>query len=268
MTQPSRTFSATDPKLGIQYQLNGQTLLYASYSKGFKSGSFDLGFFPSLGFRPESLTDYEGGVKTTLLDRRLRLNLAGFYYDYTDLQVPQLIGFSVTTANAGTARDYGVEAEATFVPVPAVELDASATYLHARYVQNAGPDGARPLLASVDFSGNRLNNAPDFATHLSGQYTWTLPRASLALKLEGEYTTKFFFTAANLPLEGQSAYAKADAFLTYRSVHDWYATAFVRNMTNKLTKVSALVQSPQLGNPVIGSLAPPRTFGIELGYKF
>ena len=266
--QPSRTFTATDPKVGIQYQLSPGTLLYASYSKGFKSGSFDIGFFPSLGFRPERLTDYEGGIKATLLDRRLRLNLAGFYYDYTDLQVPELVGFAVTTANAGTARDYGVEAEATFAPVPAFELDASATYLHARYTAYTGPDPARPLLPAIDYTGNRLNNAPDFTGHLSGQYSWTMPRGSLVLKLEADYTTKFFFSAANLPLLGQNAFAKGNAFLTYRSDRNWYLTAFVRNVTDKITRIAANVEAPQLGNPVVGALAPPRTFGAEIGYKF
>lgn len=266
--QPPRTFTATDPKLGIQFQLTSRTLLYATYSKGFKSGSFDIGFAPSLGFKPERLTDYEGGLKTTVFDNRLRLNLAGFYYEYADLQVPQVVGFSVTTTNAATARLHGIEAEATFLPVPEFKLDASATYLHARYRRYAGPDAARPFLGSVDFSGNQLNNAPDFAAHVAGEYTWSLQRGSLSLRAEGDYTSRFFFTAANLPLQGQKAFAKANAFVTYDAGSSWSATAFVRNVTNRITRQSAVVQSPQLGNPTNGSLAPPRTFGAEFGYKF
>lgn len=266
--QPPRTFTATTPKFGIQYQLSSKTLVYASYSKGFKSGSFDIGFFPSLGFKPERLTDYEGGIKTTLLDNRLRINVSGFYYDYKDLQVPQVVNFSVTTTNAATARDYGAEAELTFLPTPDLELNAAVTYLHARYRGYTGADAARPLLSSVDFGGNRLNNAPDFTAHLSGQYTYQLASGSLIGRVEGDYTSRVYFSAANLILEGQRGFAKANAFLTYDSGRSWSLTGFVRNISNKAVKLSAVVQSPQLGNPVNSAIAAPRTFGAELGVKF
>ncbi|WP_176489085.1 TonB-dependent receptor [Rhizorhabdus dicambivorans] len=70
-----KTFKSTTPKLGIQYQLSRSTLAYASYSKGFKSGGFDVTTIAPA-FEPEKLTDYEGGIKTTLLDNRLRLRAA------------------------------------------------------------------------------------------------------------------------------------------------------------------------------------------------
>ncbi|HEX7857867.1 MAG TPA: TonB-dependent receptor [Sphingobium sp.] len=265
--QPARTFKSTTPKLGIQYQVTPQTLIYGSYSKGFKSGGYDVTTI-SPAFQPEKLTDYEGGIKTAFMDNRLRVNLAGFYYDYTNLQVLQIEGPVVVTRNAASARIWGVEAEVTALPTPELAIDASASYLHARYRSYSGPDGSQPLLPAVDFSGNHLNNAPDFTAHLGATYTWRLAKGSLALRAEGDYSTRFYFTPININLLSQAPFAKANAFLTYTSDRDWHVTAFIRNITDKDTRISGVVNTPILGTPAQGAVAPPRTFGIEVGYTF
>jgi len=106
----------------------------------------------ALGFNPEKLTDYEGGLKTTLFDNRVRLNVAGFYYDYTDLQVQQIYGTTLITANAASAHIYGAEAELTAALTRALTIDGNASWLHARYVKYIGPQDLPPF-GSADFSG-------------------------------------------------------------------------------------------------------------------
>jgi iron complex outermembrane recepter protein len=124
------------------------------------------------------------------------------------------------------------------------------------------------LLPTVDFSGNTLANAPAFTGHVSAEYSWAVPVGKLSLRGEGEYSSKFYFAPNNLPLLGQSSYFKSNAFLSLKSDRNWYATAFIRNIGNRTTKLSAVTNSIVVFNPVQGSLAPPRTYGLELGYRF
>lgn len=267
IVQTPQSFKSTTPKVGIQYQIDPRTMIYASYSKGFKSGGFDV-TTPAPAFRPEKVTDYEGGLKTTLFDNRLRLGISGFYYDYTDLQVLQVIGTQVITANAGAARIYGGEIEFTALPTPELQLDGAVSLLHARYRSYIGPSSVQVLLPTVDFSGHRLNNAPDFSGHAGATYTWELGRGSVALRGEAEFASRFYFTPDNVDMLSQHGFVKGNAFLTYTSSQGWHATAFVRNISDIDTKVSGNVNTPVLGSPARGAVAPPRTFGLELGYKF
>ena len=265
--EPWVKFTATSPKAGIQYQIDPNTMAYATFSKGFKSGGYDVTTIAPA-FKPEYLTAYEAGIKSTLMQNRLRVNLSGFYYDYTNLQVLQVIGSSVITTNAATAHNYGLEAETEAIVTDALKINAYATFLHARYVHYVGPDGARPDVPTVDFSGNALNNAPDFRVHVGPEYTWHVPRGSVALRAEADYSTRFYFTPANLDLLSQGAYVKENAFLAYRSDQNWDVTAFVRNLSNITTKTSGVVNTPILGTPAQGAVAPPRTFGVEAEYKW
>lgn len=263
----SQTFKSTTPKFGIQYQVTPRTLLYATYAEGFKSGGYDI-TTAGPAFAPEKLTDVEGGIKTTLFDNKLRLALSGFHYDYSNLQVLQVIGTQEVTTNAGNAKIYGGELELTAFLSPAFQINAAASWLHARYRDYVGPSPARPLLEEVDFGGQRLNNAPDFSGNAGATYTWQLPSGTMALRGTAEYTTKFFFSPDNIGILGQGGFVKGNAFLTYTSGAGWHVTAFVRNISDIDTKVSGVVNSPLLGSPARGGVAPPRTFGAEVGYKF
>jgi iron complex outermembrane receptor protein len=265
---PSITFYSTTPKVGVQYQIDSRTLVFASYSQGFKSGGFDIGVADPKAYLPEKLTDYELGVKSTTFDNRLRANIAAFYYDYTNLQVQEVVGTTVQTSNAGAAHDYGVEAEFTFLATSALQFDASAAWTHARYASYIGPDPAQPLLSTVNFTGKTLDNAPDYQATLTAQYTWDLPVGTLVARGAAEYSSRFYFAPNNLALLSQAAYVKGDLYAIYRPDSKWELTGYVKNIGDTTTKTSALVASPLFGNPVLGSLAPPRLYGMELQYKF
>jgi iron complex outermembrane recepter protein len=279
---PSVTYHATTPKFGIQYQLDPKTMLYASYAQGFKSGGFDLATNPKP-YLPEHLTDYELGLKTTMLDDHLRADITGFYYDYTDLQVQQVVDFAIQTANAATAHVYGLEGEFNYLVTSAFEIDASASWTHARYVGFCGPDPAAPKVVTPtncptvdgilpanegDFTGKALANAPDYRATIVFQYTWGLPKGNLVARAEAEYSSKFYFAPDNDPLLSQSAYVKGNLFATYRPDSSWAFTAYARNVGDITTKTSALAATTLVGSPVIGSLAPPRLIGAEAEYKF
>jgi iron complex outermembrane receptor protein len=266
--QPSKDFYATTPRFGIQYQLDPTTLLYATYAQGFKAGGFDVGVQNPAPYRPERLTDYEGGLKTTLFNGHFRMNLTGFYYDYKDLQVQQVVGLTVQTANAATAKIYGSEAEFAYLVTEAFQVDANFAYAHARYGTYVGPDPAQPLIGNVDFSGHALNNAPNFTGLLSPQYTWHLGSDSVIVRAEVQYSSRYYFSPSNLAQLSQGGYAKENLFATYRSNANWEATAYVKNISDQRTKLSAEVADIFVQNPVLGSISPPRLAGVELKYKF
>jgi outer membrane receptor protein involved in Fe transport len=115
------------PKLDF----TNETLLYASYSRGYKAGGFNapniIAVDPTYG--PEFVNAFEVGTKNTLLDRRMTLNLTGFYYDYTGYQISQVIGLNEDTSNVN-ANIYGVEFESVWEPVDRLRLNAEVGYLH------------------------------------------------------------------------------------------------------------------------------------------
>ena len=121
-------------------------LLYGYWARGFKSGGFTgrIGLPTDIGpYDPEHVDTFEVGIKTDLFDRRLRLNLAGFYTNYRDIQVAQIYFTSRSGAellvqgntiiNAAKAEIKGFEAEATALPVDGLTLTGSLAYLDAKY---------------------------------------------------------------------------------------------------------------------------------------
>jgi iron complex outermembrane recepter protein len=267
--QPTETFTSTTPRFGLQYQISPQAMAYLTYSKGFKAGGYDPGYYPAARFEPETLDDYEIGLKSSWLDKRLTTDVNAFFYDYKNLQVNQIVGVSTTTANAATAHIYGIEAEFRAQPTLALRIDGNVSWLHARYVSYFGADPAVPLLATnVDFSGKALDNAPDFSAHLSAQYTWQVPGGQLVARAEGDYSSRYYFAPDNEALLSQDAFVKGNAYLTYNSDSRWYTTAFIRNLSNIATKDSAIVNTILVGNTVQGTYAPPRMYGLEVGYRF
>lgn len=275
VADPDETFNSFTPKLGVQFQATPHVMVYLTYAKGFKSGNFTT-IDASPAYRPEKLTDYEGGIKFSTLDNRLRMNLSAFYYDYTDLQVQQVVNTQLITNNAGSSRVYGGEMETVFAATDDLTLGLNLAYLHARYREYVGPDGARPLNVvpgtripvSVSFAGKRLNNAPDFTAHAFIEKTWQVLNGRFAVRAEGDYSSKFYFTPGNYDLLAQKAYAKANAFVSYTDDAGWSVTGFVRNITDRITKTSANVNAALNGAAIEGSIAPPRTYGVELAYRF
>jgi iron complex outermembrane recepter protein len=113
------------------------TLIYASYSRGFKSGGinppFDAALFPNAQktFGPETINAFEVGTKNRFNDGKIQLNLTGFYYDYKDLQISSIVQRTSFNDNVN-ATIYGVELETLWKPVNNLILGATASYLKTK----------------------------------------------------------------------------------------------------------------------------------------
>ncbi|VVT13467.1 TonB-dependent receptor [Sphingomonas sp. EC-HK361] len=119
----------------IDYKITPDNLLYASYSRGYKSGGINPPLPPAFNvpqtFGPEKVDAFEIGSKNTFGNGTLRLNLTGFYYKYKSLQLSRIV--ARTSVNDNVDADiYGVEAEAIISPVPAFVVNANFSYLHSK----------------------------------------------------------------------------------------------------------------------------------------
>ena len=202
----SDTFQSFSWRLALDYDIADDILAYASVNKGFKSGTFNIGIITSVAERtqvePEFLTAYEIGLKSTLFDRRLRMNISAFFYDYTDLQVLSVNqqGGAVPTLgldNAADAEVKGIEVELYTQPVDALDLGLNFGLLDATY-QNYTSGSIDPATGNPrDFSGNRLPNAPKFTASTFAQYTFPVAdRFEGSVRAEFNYTGKGYFNNA------------------------------------------------------------------------
>lgn len=264
----SKRFNSFTPRIAIDYQATPDVLLYASWSKGFKAGTYSLGAgAPPV--NPEKVTAYEAGIKSQLLDRKVRLNLAGFYYDYKDLQLGKLRNAVLVLENAATAKIYGLEAEFAANITPQFQIDGNAAWLHARFTDFTTGDPARAFLGDIDLRGNPLPHAPDFSMLAGAQYTVPLSIGDFTLRGEVAWKDRYYFSAFKLDYLSQPAHTKVNLFLNWASNDGhWNGSAFVKNLTNKLVLANMNVSDGVVGFPFTGFLEDPRTYGLRIGYKF
>lgn len=284
-------FNSFTPRIALDYQATPDVLLYASWSKGFKAGTYNLGALQAP-VRPEKIDAWEAGIKSTL-GGNVRANLAGFYYDYKDLQVGKVIGNNLALENAATATIYGLEAELQAQLTPNFELTANAAWLHARFDEYFSADPSRPAgdgstfvdaagdyipgataatpgaFPAFDLAGNALSQSPDFTFFLGAQYTLPTDAGDFSLRGELAWRDDVYYTPFNRDEAGQKAFAKLNAFLNWESISgQWNGQLFVKNITNKTTVGNSYVSTGLVGFPVNGYLEEPRTFGLRVGYEF
>ncbi|WP_336969906.1 TonB-dependent receptor domain-containing protein [Sphingobium aromaticiconvertens] len=200
------------------------------------------------------------------------VNVAGFHYDYTNLQATTTVGGVSTLQNAGSAEIYGIDADASFRASDDLTLTMGAAWLHARYdaFPNASlvemptdPDFDGVLDGRTDVSGQRMIRAPKFTVNGLIDYHHDFDAGRLALSLNGFYSTK-----VRMALESrieQDAYFTGNARIAF-SPADTGATlsVFARNFTNAKVLGSTFI------NPSADAViySPPRQIGVGLNYSF
>jgi iron complex outermembrane receptor protein len=261
----SKGWNAWTPKAGLDYFINDDVMLYVGASRGFKSGGTNLQGSGEL-FEPETLWNYEGGIKATWLGGKLRTNLAAFYYDYKNLQVNVFNGGTSVVTNVPKAKIKGFEANVTALPLPDLSIDLGLALLDAKIGNLITLNPNTGLLQDV--SHNYLPRAPK--TSLTAGVEYTLPNQDngrFTLRGEMKYQSNTYFSFYADPEVAQKGYSLFNARLSYESPDQkWYGAVYGQNLTNKLYR-SSIIQSQSL----IGTLqffGPPRTFGLEVGYKF
>ncbi|MBY0519353.1 MAG: TonB-dependent receptor, partial [Sphingomonas sp.] len=176
---PFRTRTSSDNisgKAGVQFDLSRNSTAYATYSRGYKGPAYNVFFNLSKNgtnvIAPETSNAYEIGLKNTLLDGRLTVNIAAFYAQYDNFQAnnPDLVAGVVVTrfTNAGRVSTRGVELDASFRPVPDLSFNGGIAYTDAHVDQfNVAPGAAATAIIP---SGTPLGFAPKWKGNLSADY--------------------------------------------------------------------------------------------------
>ncbi len=179
----SATFNNFSPRVTALYALSGETNLYATISRGFKAGGVEAQPVAAGGnqvYKPETLTNYEFGVKSESTDKRLRFDADVFFMNWKDIQADYSIGqntaggvsFITGIANAASARSYGFETEVTALVAAGLTLGAGAGYDRAYYIRY--PNAETGIGTQADLSGATLPNSPKWTAHADGQYQHAL----------------------------------------------------------------------------------------------
>lgn len=167
-------------KLGVNFHVNDDTMLYLSASKGYKAGGVNLS--PDTpNFQPETNFVYEAGYKLTLADNQVRLNGAVFYSNYKDIQFGSLQGGLPIQQNAASGETYGAEVEVT-AQFGGFALNGGISYLHAEFAEDVCLNNAYDPVATGGCSagnqlvvkGTRLPFAPEWTINLGAEYEFDL----------------------------------------------------------------------------------------------
>ena len=324
------SWQAVTGTAGVEWTLDSQTMAYAKYSRGYKSGGYNIGIYTVLSYQPytdaEHVDSFEVGFKKTWM-HSLTTDIAAFYYMYNNLQIPVVVNLNtggltqggINFYNVPSAVSRGIELETTWQATRDLAFLFDYSYLDAyatsgAIVDVADPDalnpGARPLpdvpatatspgtpwTADIytggvqkfqSIAGNRLPNAPRNKIAFNANYTMRFTAGKLNLSAsyiwrdtqEGALLTRTYNTSP--------AWDQVDARVTWTAADGRYKIiVFGKNLFNTIgydagafgtryagyNGIKGAVPSgfslQQTGISSTYSVTPPRTYGIELDYKF
>lgn len=272
-TYPRQSLEDKKPswRLAIDHQATRNVLLYASYSRGFKSGLFNA-TNPNLpSVRPQTVDAYEVGVKSDLFDHKLRANVSLFDNEVRDIQIRGIPNGLTTPIfyNGANASFKGADVELEAAPAQGLNIQANMSYLYGRYgsgFTNAlfftlptAPAGG--LIASVgDASGKVPVLAPKLVMSLSAQYAFATPIGKTTLAGSYSYNDGFYFDPQNRIR--QPAYGLFNGSVSVDVLPRVAVKVWAENIGNK--HYYSDVQPDTFGDAYFP--AAPRTFGVTLSY--
>lgn len=256
-------------RLAVDYKFTPDILGYVSYNRGIKSGGYsplEAASSPLDNFAPERLDAYEAGLKTELLDRRLRFNLSAFWYDYKNIQVFITKGASSYTESGGAARIRGFDVDVQAIPTEGLTLTAGLSFTDGKYTDfpNAtsyAPTGGAATV--VNAGGNRTVNTPRWTANSTINYEIPLSFGKLILSGSASYTGKYYFSADNRA-------AQEDVFLLnsrlrWESEGSRYnVSIWGKNLTDK--RYLAGFNISNYGDLI--QFSAPRAYGVTVGTTF
>jgi iron complex outermembrane receptor protein len=262
-------------KVGLDYSLDEDILLYGSVSQGFKSGGFNGANSNTtqqlIPYQEETLTAYEIGSKATLLDNTMQLNLAGFYYDYKDKQEQDLavtfVGNISGLTNVPKSELWGAEMDLQWLPTDNLTLNAAVAWLDTDIKKWEAVSSASvwPNTVYEDASGYQLAQSPEWSYTAMAKYEWPLgDNLVLDVSADVTYTDETNgsvrveeYTDSYTILGARAGIAAADG--------SWKVMAWGRNLTDEDYYPSAY----QGGNgPYVRVQGMPMTYGVTVSYFY
>jgi iron complex outermembrane recepter protein len=246
----SETENHTDPSATLQYDLMPNVMVYATYGQGSKGGGFVSNtrtvVATDFQFAPEKSKSYEAGVKSTILDKRVLLNLDYYNTKFDNLQVttfdPTLLTY--VTGNAASATSKGVEWEAAWLASESLKLSTSGAYLDAKYNNFPGaqclsttpPADCSPQ-GTTNLGGTTLLGASRWTGNVEVDFnhplvdSWNFTASAIAT-----YRSAYTISADENPNYGvEGGFVKYDANISF-SKNAWTIAVIGKNVSDKLTK--------------------------------
>ncbi len=269
-TAPGRAaWSALTPAFSVNFQATPTKFVYASASRGFKSGGFSDSEVERLAamepFDPEFAWNYEVGVKTEWLDRKLRFNASLFYTDYTDLQIllirqvdPNLPPIGVT-GNAGKVVIKGAELEVNAIPIEGWNIYGTYAYTDSNIKEL--------ISGTTNLAGNRLARAPKHKFSVGTSYSTDVGgKVRVTGRAEYTYSSSYFATITNSPVDEINNLKNLSLGLSFATPDEkWSLDLWGKNVTDRLN-INTISEVPTRDG--YAQFAAPRTYGATLRFRY
>ncbi len=267
--------------LGIRRFIDDDMMVYASVSRGIKSGAFNKEDDAVAAYArgtlvadPEFVTSYEVGAKTSWMDRRLELNAAAFYMDYEDMQVrttDQSAAVPITKlSNAAAATSKGMELELKAFATENVVITAGLGFVNATFEKYEGVTDNKTRML-VDASGNNIPLAPELTFNVAIQHTVELAGGMLLSRLDYSFIDERYSVGGvvntdDFLLDSRSL---VNARVSYRSPSDtWGIAGWARNLTDDQSLTYKAWRAAFGTRGVAAMYQQPRTYGVTLDLRF
>ena len=282
----SSTADGVNPRFRIEARPGENQLLYASASKGFRMGgpnytlprtpaclaSVQAFFGPTATdvpseFKSDSLWSYEVGGKSSWLGNRLTLNASAYHIDWSNTQVPIVLGglcpFNGESTNAGAVRSNGFELEAGVAPFEGMSVNVGVSHIHQRVTQALTFPGATVILAP---KGSELPNVPQWQASLLTQYKFPLG-ASTSGFVRGDYRYQSSRVAAlaNSATKDRFNIVNLRAGVTHAG---WEAAVFADNVGDERPSYLGVPAVATIGTFGLDETMRPRTIGLTVSKQF
>ena len=262
--EPDQGFSDSEVtgKVGLDYTLDDGTLLYGTYSTGYRGGAFNAQAYLAATERnfvgPETLDSIEIGVKSSLWNDRVRLNAAAFRYNYEGQQIIDVdASFISRLIGIDDSEVTGFEVEAAIAITPAVRFNLGVGFLDTEI--NEG------TVRGADVSGLDLPYSPEW--HLIGALDWDVFSSGLGLwtlHIDSSHQSGQYYTlGASAINSGAQTRVNARLSLT-GSDNGWSASIWCKNLTDR--EHASVILS--FAGSDVGFVLPPRTYGAEMTFRF
>ncbi len=295
----SQDFSETSPEATISWAVNENVTVYGAYKSAYKSGGFSNGSILDVttvprdfSFDPETSDGFEVGVKSTLLDNQLRLNVAAYSYDFEDLQLDYFnsVDIAFITLNAGGATSWGIDSELEWAPhsTPGLRIHGALAYNKAEYDDFIAPcwegqvafgTGCTAVVPQTlgapgqNLDGFETGMAPEWTASVGINYDTTLSNGwGFGIAVDALYSDEYNASAFGHPNAWRDSYVLTNASIYVSSPDErWQAQLTGKNLGDEMVISGMLEAAFSSGGrsqaDLIGYGGLPRTVALRLKYN-
>lgn len=271
-TNQAKRFSEVTWRASLDHDFSENIMGFLSFNKGYKAGGYSVILYGRPAYEPETIDAYELGIKADLFSRRVRLNASAFRYDYNNIQLLRVVTGGAAPFNIPGAKIQGMDFDFEWQPRTStgdLSLRASLALLDGEYVGNflvdtysRNPAGGL-INTPTPNRGNSTVRTPDWSMTISADYSYSAEVGDIDLNVTYAHSDGFFFDPDNSTVQPSYALLNTQIALTPKG-SPFTARLYGKNLLDE--KYYVTWAQSTLGNQI--APAPPRTYGLEISYRF